>query len=58
MGWCLPAITEQAVSDLLNQIDKQEIRRVIDNARFEEFCQEHSPERLSECLEEISRLVG
>jgi glycosyltransferase involved in cell wall biosynthesis len=58
MGWCLPEISEQAVSDLLNQIDKQEIQRVIDSARFEEFCQEHSPERLNECLEEISRLVG
>ena len=58
MGWCLPEITEQAVADLLNQIDKKEIQRVIDSARFEEFCQEHSPERLNECLEEISQLVG
>ena len=58
MGWCLPEITEQAVANLLNQIDKKEIQRVIDNARFEEFCQEHSPERLNECLEEISLLVG
>jgi hypothetical protein len=58
MGWCLPEITEQAVADLLNQIDKKEIQRVIDSARFEEFCQEHSPERLNECLEEISLLVG
>jgi glycosyltransferase involved in cell wall biosynthesis len=58
MGWCLPEISEQAVADLLNQIDKKEIQRVIDSARFEEFCQEHSPERLNECLEEICRLVG
>ena len=58
MGWCLPEIREQAVADLLDQIDKKEIQRVIHNARFEEFCQEHSPERLNECLEEISRLVG
>ena len=58
MGWCLPEITEQAVSDLLNQTDNKEIQRVIDSARFEEFCQEHSPERLNECLEEIRQLVG
>jgi hypothetical protein len=58
MGWCLPEINEQAVADLLNQIDKKEIQRVTDSARFEEFCQEHSPERLNECLEEISQLVG
>ena len=58
MGWCLPEISEQSVADLLNQIDKKEIQRVIDSARFEEFCQEHSPERLNECLEEICRLVG
>ena len=58
MGWCLPEITEEAVADLLNQIDKKEIQRVVDNARFEEFCNEHSPERLNECLEEISLLVG
>jgi len=58
MGWCLPEINEQAVADLLNQIDKKEIQRVTDSARFEEFCQEHSPERLNECLKEISQLVG
>ena len=58
MGWCLPEITEQAVADLLNQIDKKEIQRVVDSARFEEFCQEHSPEQLKECLKEISDLVG
>jgi len=57
-GWCLPEITEQAVADLLNQIDRKEIQHVIDRARFEEFCKEHSPERLNECLEEISLLVG
>ena len=32
MGWCLPEITEQAVTDLLNQIDKKEIQRVVDSA--------------------------
>ena len=58
MGWCLPEITAQAVTDLLNQIDKKEIQRVVDCARFEEFCQEHSLERLNECLKEISQLVG
>ena len=58
MGWCLPEKREQAVADLLNQIDKKEIQRVIDNAIFEEFCQEHSPERLNDCLEEIRHLVG
>ena len=58
MGWCLPEISEQAVADLLNQIDKKEIQRVVDSAQFKEFCQEHSPERLNECLEEICRLVG
>lgn len=58
MGWCLPEINEQAVADLLNQIDKKEIQRVVDSARFEEFCQEHSPERLNECLEEIRQLLG
>jgi hypothetical protein len=58
MGWCLPEISEQAVSDLLNQIDKPEIRRVVDKAHFQEFCQEHSPKRLKECLKEICELVG
>ena len=58
MGWCLPEITEQAVADLLNQIDKKEIQRVANSAQFEEFCQEHSPRRLNECLEEIRQLVG
>jgi len=58
MGWCLPEITQRAVSDLLNQIDKQEIQRVVDSAHFEEFCNEHLPERLNECLEEICRFVG
>ena len=58
MGWCLPEITEQAVTDLLNQIDKKEIQRVANSAQFGEFCQEHSPKRLNECLEEIRQLVG
>ena len=58
MGWCLPEINEQAVADLFNQIDKKEIQCVVDSARFEEFCQEHSPERLKECLKEISHFVG
>jgi len=58
LGWCLPSITPQAVADLLNQIDNKEIQRVVDNARFEDFCKEHSPERLNKCLEEICRLVA
>jgi glycosyltransferase involved in cell wall biosynthesis len=58
LGWCLPEISVAALTDLLNQIDENEIKRVIDNALFEEFCEEHSPERLTKCLEEISELVG
>jgi hypothetical protein len=43
---------------LLNRIDEKEIGRVAREARFREFCQEHSPERLRVVLGEICDLVG
>jgi len=57
LGWCLPEISVTALTDLLNHIDENEFKRVIDSALFEEFCEEHSPERLTKCLEEIGELV-
>ena len=57
LGWRLPEISVTALTDLLNQIDEKEIKRVVDRALFEEFCEEHSPERLTKCLEEIGELV-
>jgi hypothetical protein len=57
-GWCLPELSQKAVLDLLNRIDEKEIGRVSREARFEEFCHEHSPERLRVVLGEICELVG
>ena len=57
LGWCLPEISVNALTDLLNQIDENEVKRVIDSALFEEFCEEHSPQRLTKCLDEIGELV-
>lgn len=58
MGWCLPELSQEAVVELLNIIDEKEIERVRCEARFQEFCVEHSPERLRVVLGEICDLLG
>ena len=58
MGWCLPELTPEAVAELLNRIDEMEFNRVVSEGRFNDFCQEHSPERLNRCLEEICKFFG
>lgn len=58
MGWCLPELTQEAVEELLNRIDEKEINRVMSAGRFNDFCQEHSPEKLNGCLEEIGCLIA
>lgn len=54
MGWCLPEISTAAVESLLGKIGPKEIDEVIDNAKFQDFLSEHSPEILEKKLEEIA----
>jgi len=57
LGWCLPEISSAELFLLLDQLGREDLEKMVAEAKFYDFLDEHSPEILQTTLSEISKLI-